>query len=351
MRNFPKTLLSVFCTTVLIFGLTSPVSAKSSKESNILPKANLQFQSPSNPNLKFINLSKQLTSNDGRKIDTLKKQLTVTNNAITFTDLPSNKNSLMSISQTTTASTITDPYEPNNNSTQANTIQYGQTLSANLGDSADQDWYATTLTKGQVAAFLLKNIPTGCNYDLAIISPDFRVAKSQNISNANDSLYINIDMTGTWYVVVYNTDSTQYNANSNYSLFVGDAWANGSTGTIPTNMKFNFTQGNVNTILPYQVLDLSNYANIPDSAIVKSIFVGYSYVIGNYGNLTKYIGSSQNGAWYSTFTGLSEILYLPDGLYVKQPWAITGSVEDIIPPYSSATWSPSISITYKYVVE
>lgn len=246
---------------------------------------------------------------------------------------------------------LTDPYEPNDTASTATPISYGQTISANIGNANDQDWYKINLTASEdiddAVAILLKDIPSGVDYDLYIFDPNFNYAASQNSGNSDEKLYIQVETTGTWYIAV--VPYSGYNANSNYKLFVGSAWANSSTGWIKTNMKFTYTRFDVGEFLPFQVLDLINY-NVPNTAIVTSMLIDDGEITGNWGNQHKQIYSPQSGKWYSTYLGLMPVQKIgEDRLFVRQQWAITTKVETLFT--SSATWTPDIFISYKYIIE
>lgn len=196
-------------------------------------------------------------------------------------------------------------------------------------------------------AFLLKDIPAGCDYDLYIFDPNFNYAASQNSGSADERIYIDVQTSGTWYIAV--VPYSGYNNNANYKLYVGDAWKNGATGWMPTNLTFNFTSSNVGTVLPYQIFDLRNNASIPNTAVVKSIQID-SAGAGNWGNQVKYIYGAQTGKWYETFIALNYVLNIPQKtLLVKQQWPITTRIETLFT--TIAYWKPNIYFTYEYVIE
>ncbi|WP_054859718.1 hypothetical protein [Gracilibacillus sp. JCM 18860] len=86
-----------------------------------------------------------------------------------------------------------------------------------------------------------------------------------------------------------------YNAEENYQLFVGDAWLQDSF-SVDTGMGFNYSQNNVGTILPYQILDLIEEPGIPDSARVTGIRFYTASSLGRWGgNQTDFIYSAKVG--------------------------------------------------------
>jgi hypothetical protein len=342
MRNILSKLLVFICVIVLATGSTLSVSASESKalDSKQLPTPAVNFDKDAVAEFKLelTQVSNNAPLSKGVDIEEIKKGLQSTSSSKDGTDNVSPQ-------------TLTDPYEPNDDSGTAATISYNQYTYANIGTAIDQDWYKINLTVSsdpdEIVAFLLKDIPAGCDYDLYIFDPNFNYAASQNPGNADERIYIDVQTSGTWYVVV--VPYSGYNDNANYKLFVGDAWQNGTTGWMPTNLTFNFTSSNVGTILPYQIFDLSYDASIPDSAVVRYIQID-STGTGNWGNQVKYLYSAQTDTWYETFVGLDYVLDIPeDTLYVKQQWPITTKIQYLYTPI--ATWTPNIYFAYKYIIE
>ncbi len=333
MRKNLLKLLMVTCTIVVSCTLTFSVLASGSETLDVkqLTTPTLSFSKDDVPEFKLelTEVSDNAPLSKGVDIDEIKKGLR----------------------KTVSLRALTDPYEPNDTSGEAAAISYDQYTYANIGSLTDEDWYSINLTASsdpdEAVAFLLKDIPAGCDYDLYVFDPNFNYAASQNSGNADEQMYIQIGTTGTWYVVV--VPYSGYNDNANYKLFTGDAWQNGTTGWLPTGLTFNFTSSNVNTTLPYQVFDLSYNASIPDSAVVRYIQID-STGTGNWGNQVKYIYSAQTGAWYETFVGLDSVLGIPEEtLSVKQQWPITTKIQYLYT--STASWTPNIYFAYKYVIE
>lgn len=243
-----------------------------------------------------------------------------------------------------------DPYEPNDTIDTATTLAYNQKIFANIGHENDIDWYKIYLTAGNDVAFLLKDIPSGVDYDLYIFDPNFNYAVSGNPGNQDEKLYINIQTSGIWYIAI--NPYSGYDPNQNYSLFIGNAWRNDSFQVTPSNMTFYYNSSNVGTVLPYQILDLRNEYTIPNSARVTGIQISTNNSTGNWGNQVKYIYAPQTATWYQTFPGLNVVLNLPQEpnlLFLKQQWAITSSIEILFT--STASWSPRITFNYKYLIE
>lgn len=278
----------------------------------------------------------------------------VSNNAITSKDVTID--SLLKhanqdyFNKVTTPQEITDPYEPNNTIETASPITYDQNLSANIGAADDVDWYQVDLTAGTDVAFLLKNIPNGTDYDLYAFDPELNYAASENVGNTDEKLYLDIQTSGTWYIAVI--PYSGYSSEDNYDLFVGDAWVHDSL-TVETDMDFNYTQSNVGTVLPYQVLDLIDEPNVPDTARVTGIQFFTVSSLGNWGNQTDMIYSPQSSVWYQTNPGLNVILGLPQDnnelLFLKQQWAITSSIEVLFQP--TGYYRPGVTFNYKYFIE
>ncbi|UJW56153.1 PPC domain-containing protein [Bacillus sp. A116_S68] len=244
------------------------------------------------------------------------------------------------------ASTQNDPYEPNDTIDTAASIPYGSTIRANISREDDIDWYRVHLTAGTDVAFLLKDIPSGTDYDLYVFDPSLNYAVSENPGNQDEKLYLSVQTTGTWYVAVVPYEG--FNPDEDYSLYVGNAWRNGSYST-PTSMTFNYNATNVGRMLPHQTLDLSNQPTIPDTALVTSITFYTASSSGNWGNQVKHIYSYQTGRWYETFVGLNYVLDLPNNLVLKQQWPITTSVERLFT--STASYRPGINFAYRYLID
>ena len=335
-------LLAVIFAIVLTTGSTLSVFANESKalDTKQLPAPTINFDKDavSEFKLELTQVSNNAKSSKGVDIEAIKKGLQSEANS---------KDGTNSVS----AEALADPYEPNDDSGSAAPISYNQYTYANIGTASDQDWYSINLTSSsdpdEIVAFLLKDIPVGCDYDLYVFDPNFNYTVSENTGNANEKLYIDVATSGTWYVVV--VPYSGYNDSVNYRVFVGDTWQNGTTGWMPTNLTFNFTSSNVGTVLPYQIFDLSNDASIPNSAKVKSIQID-STGTGNWGNQIKYIYGAQTSTWYETFVGLDYVLNIPEKtLSLKQQWPITTEIQYL---YSTiASWTPNIYFTYEYVIE
>ncbi len=342
MKHFFIKLLAVICTIVLIIGSNLSAFASENKTQNVeqIPTSMLNFDTDTAAKFKFelSEVSDNVQLSKGVNIETIKKGL---QSAVNSKD---ERNSVV-------PQALTDPYEPNNNSDSAKSISYNQYMLANIDAVGDEDWYKIYLTASsdpnEIVAFLLKDIPAGCDYDLYIFDPNFNYAASQNSGNSDERIYIQVQATGTWYVVV--VPYSGYDDNANYKLFVGDAWQNGTTGWRSTNMTFNFTYSNVGTILPYQIFDLSNDASIPDTAVVQYIQID-STGVGSWSGQHKYIYSPQTRVRYETYPGLDYVLNIPENtLSVKQQWGISTGIEHLFTP--TAKWTPNIYFAYKYIIQ
>ncbi|HBQ26119.1 MAG TPA: hypothetical protein DD791_06980 [Syntrophomonas sp.] len=336
-KNLLK-ILAVICAIVLTNSLVLPVFASESPALNEkqLATPTINFDMGKDFKSEFSQVSNNAPLSKGVDIETIKKGIQSST---------SSKNGTNKVSPLT----LTDPYEPNDSSGAAKTIYYNQYTYANIGTATDQDWYCINLTASSdpkdAVAFLLKDIPAGCDYDLYVFDPNFNYAVSQNTGNADEKLYIQIQTTGTWYVVVW--PQSGYNDNANYRFFVGGAWLDGSTSWIPTNLIFNFTTSNVGTTLPYQYFDLRNNSSIPDSARVDYIQLDSSG-IGHWAGQIKKIYSPQSYQIYQTQAGLDYVLSIPKyTLFVKQQWQISTQISVLFS--TPARWTPNILIAYKYL--
>ncbi|WP_146202427.1 PPC domain-containing protein [Gracilibacillus dipsosauri] len=317
---------------ILTFILTSTGVTVLAIEDNENTSSNPSLNFKSSKTNEFSEVNNESISSKNVDIDTLIKKT----------------NDLNPTYQSITSQILNDSYEPNNTMETSTPILFGQELNANIGDAEDVDWYQIDLTAGTDVAFLLKNIPSDADYDLYIFDPDLNYALSENIGNADEKLYLNINTTGTWYIAIMPYNS--YNAEENYQLFVGDAWLQDSF-SVDTGMGFNYSQNNVGTILPYQILDLIEEPGIPDSARVTGIRFYTASSLGRWGNQTDFIYSAQSGEWYQTNPGLNVILGLPpedeNPLFVKQQWAITSSIETLF--QVTGYYSPGVTFDYKYL--
>ena len=170
----------------------------------------------------------------------LVESVSFTENAVSIESL----NGRFAINQVTDepalASVAGDQYEPNNSFATATSGLMGRKIAATLYEG-DVDWYEINITDTSLDyAFILMNIPNGCDYDMVVVNSDGAgYAKFQEGTTA-ESFYLTFNEIGTFYVGVqaYSGYST-----SPYWLYYGPAIQNGSTGWRDPGLSYNF--GNV----------------------------------------------------------------------------------------------------------
>ncbi|MEE1258407.1 MAG: hypothetical protein UHN47_18170 [Lachnospiraceae bacterium] len=243
---------------------------------------------------------------------------------------------------------IGDAYESNNSEKTATVGMSGKKVSATIHANGDVDWYKLEVVDTSIPyAFVLMNIPTGCDYDMALFSEDLKSAYYQfQEGNTLEEFYIYLNEPGTYYVAVQ-----PYSGYSSYpyTLYFGSAYKYGDTGWRDSNLEFDFgyiPQGNkyYTTVAP-QYYNLTNDISIPDGAVMTDLYMNNHGNGGDWGGFYKYI--KEPSGYGMELLGNIECFNVPDmAYYVKQNWAIWGKVL-----YSyNFTWEPSIYIGYKYVV-
>lgn len=234
-----------------------------------------------------------------------------------------------------------DIYEPNNNITQASIVS-GSMLLANISAADDCDIYMRKFT-GTKAAIALRNIPTGCDYDLYLCDEFGNImAYSETDGNKDEVIAYNLPQAGNYIIAVL--PYIGYNASSNYSLeFIDnriktDGHAYASFGT-PALWVFKAGQTSAS-----KSFDLSSDSTIPNDAIVTSVTLS-----GNL-NYTKsyYLEvSTLTSPWYRTALNGYYINSFALDTKLKTVWyarfcplSIEGS--------GGASWIPYINFYYSY---
>ena len=124
-----------------------------------------------------------------------------------------------------TSVSYSDQYEPYSNymngSTPSITIN-GSSIFANVYSQGDVDYYKVSVTANKTLLMHLTNVPSGCNYELALLNSSGTVVKSANDggSGADEQINHQITTSGTYYIRVKSSNST-YSA-SNYTLTLSD---------------------------------------------------------------------------------------------------------------------------------
>ncbi|MDP4183094.1 MAG: S8 family serine peptidase, partial [Bacillota bacterium] len=112
-----------------------------------------------------------------------------------------------------------DSYEPNDSGITAKSITDNTPINATINVLADTDWYVIDAPKAGKITVTLKNIPTGCDYDLSVFNSnsfDDSIGGSYNGGNQSEKANILIPTPGKYYIKVY--PFSGYNASSNYEL-------------------------------------------------------------------------------------------------------------------------------------
>lgn len=275
----------------------------------------------------------------------LVESVSFTENAVSIESL----NGRFAINQVTDepalASVAGDQYEPNNSFATATSGLMGRKIAATLYEG-DVDWYEINITDTSLDyAFILMNIPNGCDYDMVVVNSDGAgYAKFQEGTTA-ESFYLTFNEIGTFYVGVqaYSGYST-----SPYWLYYGPAIQNGSTGWRDPGLSYNFgnvPRGSSAKSVPAQNINLTNDSSIPDGAVLSKIRITDEGTNREWAGFYKYLRTS-SGNTFSQIGNL-EVMTIPeDQYYVKQNWSLWGTVQ-----YSQYfTWQPRYFIEFKFVV-
>ncbi len=127
-----------------------------------------------------------------------------------------------------------DPYEPNDDFSQARPIIPGTTIQAYICTEGEQDFYTFNVQGGQQISLSLSHIPAGQDYDLYLDDPgQTQVAQSTNTGNADEQITYTAASGGTYYVVV--TGYSGYSTTQAYHLRVD---LSGGTGGQKTFIPF-----------------------------------------------------------------------------------------------------------------
>ncbi|GFZ34248.1 peptidase M4 [Clostridium zeae] len=114
------------------------------------------------------------------------------------------------------ATSVSDPYEPNDSTSQAYAITSGTTYSSYISTSTDKDYYKLSATAGKAISVSLTNLPK--DYDLYLYnSSGTLVAKSVNGSTTSESISYTPSAAGTYYVLVFGYNSA-YSTATKYNL-------------------------------------------------------------------------------------------------------------------------------------
>jgi len=235
---------------------------------------------------------------------------------------------------------LADPYEPNNDVSTA-TVMPSDTIYANIGYDGDWDFYSKVFSQGQDIAISLKNIPSGCDYDLYFCDSNGTIlATSDNSGNVNELIQGTINVTGAYIIAV--SPYTGYNDNQNYTLYAGDAVKTG-TGFYQSPWLPKLQLNNAGVYSAIDTLDLTYNYSIPSNAVVKSMYLNGSYT-GNFGGKSLLTYATQTNSWYTA--NLSDIVAGAVGKNVRQVWKYKWRVSAIYQPIVS--WTPQITINYQY---
>ncbi|WP_077610573.1 hypothetical protein [Clostridium sp. Marseille-P2415] len=240
-----------------------------------------------------------------------------------------------------------DKYEPNNSIATATGGLMGQKITATIHEG-DVDWYKLEiLDTSEPYSFVLMNIPSGCDYDMALFNSDLTGAYYNfQAGNTAEEFYININQTGTYYLAVQpNTGYSDYP----YTLYFGPAFKNGDTGWRDPGLSFNFGYvplGNdYDTYVPSQYYDLTNDSTIPNGSVMTTLDMtadgNGAYWIGFF----KYI-KEPSGYGMEQIGNLDRFVVPDMAYYVKQNWEIFGKIRHS----NYFVWEPRILIGYKFIV-
>jgi RHS repeat-associated protein len=117
------------------------------------------------------------------------------------------------------SSSAPDSYEPNDSGTTAKAINNDTAINATINVAADDDWYVLNASKAGKITVTLKNIPTGCDYDISVFNASSftnAIGGSYNGGNQPEKANVLITSPGQYYIRVYSYSG--YNASSSYEL-------------------------------------------------------------------------------------------------------------------------------------
>ena len=237
-----------------------------------------------------------------------------------------------------------DQYESNDDIAHATTGLVGTKLHATIHDTSDWDVYEIDiLDTSEYYSFVLMDIPSGCDYQMAVVDSTYNGWANYSSGNAYEFFAKQFDTLGTYYVIIYSASGC---SDTPYTLYFGKSFKNGNTGWMDPHFTFSFgnvPHGGYNELSP-QVLDLSNDASIPTSVLTQ-LYVSTEGNGGQWAGFTKYV-QYENSQTMSIIGNL-ESFSIPDmTYYTKTQWKIWGSVQ-----YSQYfTWTPRILMGYKFIV-
>lgn len=116
----------------------------------------------------------------------------------------------------TVTAPCTDPYEPNNYSSEAKAVSSGVSYAGYLCTSGDVDWFKFTVAS-QKTVTLTCQVPSGTDYEMELYNPDY-VTGSYNAPGSTESISRTL-AAGTYYVRIYGY-SGAYNPNAPFTLKV-----------------------------------------------------------------------------------------------------------------------------------
>ncbi len=166
-------------------------------------------------------------------------------------------------------------YEPNDTRAKAYPIRTNVTYNAGIASATDEDYYRFTLTATQSIEVMLQNLPK--NYDLKIYnSSGTQIGSSTNGATSNEKITLNNLISGTYYVCVYGSTSSDYDTKNCYSLQVTPITQSceipvGSRATHITDTEaiLKWTRQSSatpnNFTLQYKTIDASSWTTVSDT--------------------------------------------------------------------------------------
>lgn len=254
-------------------------------------------------------------------------------------------------------STAGDSYEANNGPGVATTGRYNKVTYGTIHEADDVDWYKIEVTDiDNPISVILTNIPNNCDYDMFLVQYDSTngiTAMYNNLQTGTTSeeLYGYVNAPGTYYVVIQPDTSVEnnFNASSNYKLYIGDYYRTGGYGWQDTGIEIKFgyypTGNTTNVYSNWYSYNLTNNTSIPENAILNKFYLDSNgngaYYAGFYKALAAY---GQNYRFADKLGGIEVMYSGDDEFWVKQDWRIGGY---LMVSYSFV-WEPRVLLTYKF---
>jgi chitodextrinase len=210
-----------------------------------------------------------------------------------------------SLFTTLSNSTCNDNYEANNSLSAAKYITPGNTITALIGNSSDNDYFTFTTSTQRNIKIILSNLPA--DYDLILYDSRGRKLKqSINSGTADEQIIYNTSKTGNYYIRVYGYNGA-FSTSQCYNLLVQ---------TSSSSFRNNITSEDVESLNI-----VSSVINIYPNPVINDLFISYHAVKNEDVTLNVFDLTGKVICHYSETAFLGENLYkvtasdFPSGMY------------------------------------